>query len=328
MAVLITGGAGYIGSHVVDELLKRGTPTAVVDDLSAGGAHRLMGTPFAQIDLSRPECVAELTAFMSEHQIDSVIHFAAKKSVRESVARPLWYYDQNLNSLLNVIAAMSACNLTDIVFSSSSAVYGNIGGKPATEDSPFSPMSPYGHTKVCGEWILEDAARAHSLRAISLRFFNVVGSARPDLGDLSDFNLLPMAFRAIAAGKQPFVFGDDYPTPDGTSVRDYVHVRDVAHAHISALEFGSSQPAASHDVFNVGTGVGTSVKEMLDLVIDVSGSPLQPRLQSRIDGDPAWATANVSKILNTLGWQAELSTRDMVESAWESFLYLANESST
>jgi UDP-glucose 4-epimerase len=328
MAVLITGGAGYIGSHVVDELLRRGTPTAVVDDLSASGAHRLMGTPFAQIDLSQPECVAELTAFMSAHHIDSVIHFAAKKSVRESVARPLWYHDQNLNALLNVLAAMAACDLTDIVFSSSSAVYGNIGSEPAAEDSPLSPMSPYAHTKVCGEWILDDATRAHSLRAVSLRFFNVVGSARPDLGDRSDFNLLPMAIRAIAAGEQPLVFGDDYPTPDGSCVRDYVHVCDVARAHIAALDFVSSQPAASHDVFNVGSGAGTSVKEMLDLVLDVSGSPLKPRLQARIDGDPAWATANVSKILNTLGWQAELSTRDMVESAWESFLYLANESST
>jgi UDP-glucose 4-epimerase len=321
MAVLVTGGAGYIGAHVVEALTQDGSQVVVVDDLSAGFGARLGDVPLHRLDVSSAANLRKLTDLITEHKVNSVVHFAAQKRVDESVANPLKYYSQNIDSLEVVLEAMAITGVQEIVFSSSAAVYGDTGSLPVTEDSELLPINPYGRTKLVGEWMMADAARAYGLKAVSLRYFNVAGCSRPELGDRAVLNLVPMVIRAISSQRRPVIFGDDYPTPDGTCVRDFVHVRDVARAHLAGLEFCASLAPGTHDVFNVGTGNGTSVRAMISLLLEASQSKTRPEVRPRRSGDAASVTADVSKIQRRMNWNAEFTPLDIVTSAWESFIY-------
>lgn len=314
MSVLVTGGAGYIGSHVVRLLAERGDEVVVVDDLSTGIAARIGDHPLVEIDLSAPGAERELAVVMRSHRVDSVIHFAAKKQVGESVERPTWYYRQNIGGLANLLEAIDAAGVGSLVFSSSAAVYGMPDVDLVSEDADCLPINPYGETKLIGEWMIDNAARATGLKAVKLRYFNVAGAGWPDLADTAVLNLIPIVLDRVAAGKPPIVFGDDYPTPDGTCIRDYVHVKDLADAHIAALDY----IAAGHDaetVFNVGTGVGASVTEVVDAVAGALGRPLAPETGERRAGDPPRLVADVSRIAAELSWKAEFGLEEIVRTA-------------
>lgn len=313
MSTLVTGGAGYIGSHVVRLLEQRGEQVVVVDDLSNGIPARVPNATLVELDLSAADAESRLRAAMEEHAVTAVIHFAAKKQVGESVERPLWYYRNNVEGLANLLAAMDAAGVTTMVFSSSAAVYGmpDVGIVPEKIDC--RPINPYGQTKLVGEWMIDNAAR-HGLRAIKLRYFNVAGAGWPELADTAVMNLIPIILNRAAAGRAPVVFGDDYPTPDGTCIRDYVHVADLADAHIAALDhLGAGEIAES--VFNVGTARGASVLEVIDAMSAALGRDLTPEIALRRPGDPPQLVADVSAIERELGWRASRGLSDIVESA-------------
>ena len=236
MTVLVTGGAGYIGGHVLRVLAAAGRDVLVVDDLSTGRAARLDGVPLLRLDLADPGCVPHLAGAMRTHGVTSVVHLAARKRVHESVQRPLWYLEQNVGGVAHVIAAMERAGVASIVFSSSAAVYGCPANDLVHEDDALAPVNPYGRTKLAGEWLVRSAARAWGLRAVSLRYFNVAGAGAPELGDDVVANLVTCALDRLARGQRPEVFGTGYPTPDGSCVRDFVHVVDLAEAHVVALD--------------------------------------------------------------------------------------------
>jgi len=315
MTLLVTGGAGYIGAHVVRSLLAAGHEVVVLDDLSTGRASVVpTGVPLVEADVRDSDAV---TVALREHAVDGVVHLAAKKAVGESVARPLHYYRQNVDGLLSLLESMQACGVGRMVYSSSASVYGTPESNPVDEDMPLRPESPYGQTKVIGEWLVRDAATAWGLSFTSLRYFNVVGAGAPDIGDVSVFNLVPMALRAITAGEAPQIFGDDYPTPDGTCVRDYVHVVDVAQAHVAAVDHCRARPSTS--VFNVGRGEGSSVREVLAAVTEATGRDVEPVVVPRRPGDPAAVVASADRIRAELGFVAQHDLRQMVESAWDAW---------
>lgn len=315
MSVLVTGGAGYIGAHVVRLLRERGDSVVIVDDLATGRVERVSGLPLTQLDLAESDAPARLAAVFAEHQIDAVIHFAARKRVGESVERPAWYYQQNVGGLANLLMAMESAGVGRLVFSSSAAVYGRSEGAMLTERAATQPMNPYGETKLVGEWLVNDAVAASGMRATSLRYFNVAGAGWPELGDAAVLNLVPMVFERLDAGESPVIFGGDYPTVDGTCVRDYVHVLDLAEAHLAALD-ATREGDPRHDVFNVGTGTGSSVREMVDEILRVSGSDARPEVRERRPGDPAEVVADATLIAERLGWRARRGVTDIVESAW------------
>jgi UDP-glucose 4-epimerase len=319
MTVLVTGGAGYIGGHVVAALQQRGDRIVVVDDLSAGRADRIGDVPLERIDLALPDAAELLADVIRTHQVSSIIHLAARKKVGESVERPLWYYEQNLGGLLAVLRAAEATAVTGVVFSSTAAVYGP-ADEPVTETAPTAPVNAYGETKLAGEWMLHDQTIASPLRAIGLRYFNVAGAARPELGDTADSNIVPMVYSRIEAGERPLIFGDDYATADGTCVRDYVHVADVADAHLAALDALASGSGEAYRVFNIGTGTGSSVRELVDRMIAISGSALEPQVEPRRAGDPAVVVADASRIRSELGWQPRFDLDAMLTSAWQARL--------
>lgn len=318
MSVLVTGGAGYIGAHVVELLVRRGEELVVVDDLVSGTAANIAPIVPTVMNLADDSALDALTHLMTKHAVSAVIHFAARKQVGESVERAAWYYRENVGGLANLLLAMDAAGVKQLVFSSSAAVYGDADGEPLPETASTVPVSPYGETKLVGEWMVSDAVIAQSMKAMSLRYFNVAGAGRPELGDPAVLNLVPMVFEKLDAGESPRIFGDDYPTSDGTCIRDYIHVADLAAAHVAALDSLQSQLEVGHRVYNVGTGSGTSVKEMVDLILEVSGSELPATVFPRRPGDPASVTADPSRIAEELGWRATKSVRDIVESAWES----------
>ncbi|GAA4383994.1 UDP-glucose 4-epimerase GalE [Nocardia zapadnayensis] len=313
MSTLVTGGAGYIGSHVVRLLEQRGEQVVVVDDLSNGIPARVPNATLVELDLSAADAESRLRAVMEEHAVTAVIHFAAKKQVGESVERPLWYYRNNVEGLANLLAAMESADVTTMVFSSSAAVYGipDIGIVPEKIDC--RPINPYGQTKLVGEWMIDNAAR-HGLRAIKLRYFNVAGTGWPELADTAVMNLIPIILDRVAMGRAPVVFGDDYPTPDGTCIRDYVHVADLADAHIAALDHIAAGGIAE-SVFNVGTGRGASVLEVIDAMSSALGRELTPEIAPRRPGDPPQLVADVSAIERELGWRASRGLSAIVESA-------------
>lgn len=315
---MITGGAGYIGSHVVKALVDGGEQVVVLDDLSTGDPARLPegvrlehGTVLDRDVLDR---------VLRENDVDGVIHIAAKKQVGESVERPLHYYRENVEGLRTVLEAAAEAGVRRFLFSSSAAVYGMPDVDLVTEQTECLPMSPYGETKLAGEWLVSAVGKAHGMATASLRYFNVAGAASPELGDPGIFNLVPMVFERLTEGKAPLIFGDDYATPDGTCVRDYIHVEDIATAHVAAARRLTADPSAAL-ILNIGRGEGASVAEMVDIIREVSGiTEPAPEVAPRRPGDPARVVASAELITKELDWSAHHDIRAMITSAWEGWL--------
>lgn len=319
MSVLVTGGAGYIGSHVLRLLAERGDEVVVIDDLSTGRLERIGDAPRVEIDLAADDSPARIAEVIAAHGVTAVIHLAAKKQVGESVKRPAFYYRENVGGLANLLRGIEGTPVDRFVFSSSAAVYGSPESSTVTETDATRPVNPYGETKLAGEWLVRAAAHSLGVRAVSLRYFNVAGAGWPDLGDAVPLNLLTLAITAIERDDRPLIFGDDFPTPDGTGVRDFVHVLDLAAAHLVALD--GLADGLEHDVYNVGTGTGVSVREILTALHRASGRDFEPRVTGRRPGDPASVVADVSRIERELGWFAERVVTDMVTSAWQAHEY-------
>ncbi|GAA2040844.1 UDP-glucose 4-epimerase GalE [Agromyces tropicus] len=315
MSVLVTGGAGYIGAHVVRLLADAGRDVVVVDDCSTGSPERIGDVPLVDVDLSTDAAAGELARVIRSHGVDAVVHIAAKKQVGESMQRPAWYYRQNVGGMANLLEAVAATGLERVVFSSSAAVYGVPDETVVDESVEPRPINPYGATKLVGEWMLADAARATGLRHASLRYFNVAGAGWPELGDPEALNLVTIVFDRMARGLRPLVYGDAYATPDGTGVRDYVHVLDLAEAHLAALDH-LDEPDRAHDVFNVGTGAGASVLEVVDRIAAESGTAFDPEVVPARAGDPAQLVADASRIAAELGWRARRGLDEIIASAW------------
>ena len=314
MTWLVTGGAGYIGAHVVRAFLAEGIEVAVVDDLSTG--HRGFvpeSVPFLEADVND---VPALAGFMSEQAVTGVVHVAGFKYAGVSVSEPLRTYRTNVAGTAAVLEAMEAAGVEAIVFSSSAAVYGTPDVETVTEDTPTAPESPYGESKLIGEWLLADQGRARGIRHTSLRYFNVVGSGTAELADTSPHNLFPLVFAALAEGRTPRINGEDYPTPDGTCVRDYVHVADLAAAHVVAAR----RLAAGEElrpVYNLGSGAGTSVRQIVEAILAEAGADVVPEMHPRRPGDPARIVADGSAAAADLGWAMRHSLDQMVSSAWQ-----------
>lgn len=314
MKLLVTGGAGYIGSHVARIAQQSGAEVVVVDDLSTGITKRVEGR-LVQIDLASDSALEALTELMTEQKFDAVIHLAARKQVGQSVEQPERYYKDNVGGLANLLSAMRATQTLKLVFSSSAATYGMPDVETVDEDYPAKPINPYGETKLVGEWLVR-AAGFWGLRSVNLRYFNVAGTGFGDLADTAALNLIPIAIGQIRAGKNPIVFGDDYPTPDGSCIRDYVHVQDLAEAHIKAVEY-LDKDNRDYDTFNVGTGLGASVFEVLKELRKASGIDFEIEIGNRRAGDPPRLVANVSRIQKELGFSCERNLEQIVQSAWD-----------
>jgi UDP-glucose 4-epimerase len=311
MTWLVTGGAGYIGAHVVRAMLDDGTSVVAIDDLSTGVADRVHGAPLVVGSvLDR----GLLDRTIADHGVSGVVHIAAKKQVGESVADPLKYYRENVTGLATLLESCRDAGVDRFVFSSSAATYGLPDVDLVDEDVPGVPLSPYGETKLIGEWVMRDCATAFGLRYFSLRYFNVAGAASPDLGDPGIFNLIPMVFRELENGSRPKVFGNDYPTPDGTCIRDYVHVADIAAAHLAAAR--ALDDGASSATYNIGRGEGSSVLDVIGVIGKVTGLDVTPEFVARRPGDPARIVAAVDRIRAGLGFTATRDLEDMVQSAW------------
>ncbi|MFF8602596.1 UDP-glucose 4-epimerase GalE [Streptomyces sp. NPDC015232] len=317
MTFLITGGAGYIGSHVVRAMTQAGESVVVLDDLSTGYAERLPeGVPLVVGSTLDRELLDKTIA---EYGVTGVVHLAAKKQVGESVELPLHYYRENVVGLTVLLEAVAAGGVRNFLFSSSAAVYGMPDVDLVTEDTPCLPMSPYGETKLAGEWLVRAAGKAHGISTACLRYFNVAGAATPELADTGVFNLVPMVFERLDAGESPRIFGDDYDTPDGTCIRDYIHVEDLADAHLVAARKLAEWAAAGEPrdlTVNIGRGEGVSVREMVDLINEITGHSVEPAVTPRRPGDPARVVASAARIESELGWRARHDVRDMISSAW------------
>ncbi len=315
--ILVTGGAGYIGSHTLRALTKRGFRVLCLDNLSTGFRGFVGSVPLVEADLANR---GEIARAFSKGSVDAVIHFASHALVEESCRNPHKYYRDNIGNCLNLLEVMREHGVGLIVFSSSCSVYGIPQTLPIRETTPLDPVNPYGFTKMVIERILRDYEKAHGLRSISLRYFNAAGaSADGGIGEWHDpeTHLLPRLFQ-VALGEAPVaeVYGQDYPTSDGTCVRDYIHVTDLAEAHMAALEYLFSGGAS--DVFNLGTGKGCSVLQVLRQVASTTSRELPISYLPRRPGDPPELVADPSKARKILGWTAKHSSLDeIVESAWK-----------
>ena len=329
--ILVTGGLGFIGSHTVVELQNEGYNVVIVDDLSNAsinvieGITAITGTSpiFEKMDLKDKSSVEHF--FQKHNDISGVIHFAASKAVGESVEKPLLYYENNLNTLIYVLKEVINLEASNFIFSSSCTVYGQADEMPITENAPVKPAeSPYGNTKQIGEEIIKDTCKVKTnLNAIALRYFNPIG-AHPTakIGELPigvPQNLVPFITQTAAGLRECLsVFGDDYPTEDGTCIRDYIHVVDLAKAHVVALErLLKKNNASNYETFNVGTGVGSSVLEVIQSFEKVSGQSLNYKIAPRREGDIVKAYANTEKANTILGWKAKSTLDDAMLSAWK-----------
>lgn len=311
---LVTGGAGYIGAHVVKSLLENNFEVVVVDDLSTGLERKIpQNIKLYKINISN---TLELTNILRNEKIEGVIHLAAKKAVGESVLNPSLYYQENIGGLISLLEAMSHADVKKIVYSSSAAVYGTPKEDKVSEESVTNPESPYGETKLVGEWLLKADQQARNVRFISLRYFNVVGAGNNELGDTGVNNLIPMVFSAISKNERPQIFGNDYSTKDGTCIRDYIHVEDLAFAHVLAAKKLTDNYS---EILNIGTGQGYSVKEVMDLIEKVIGKKINYEYVGRRSGDPAQTIADPSKALKDLNWKAKLDLEEMISSSWNAW---------
>ncbi|MFS0866357.1 UDP-glucose 4-epimerase GalE [Microbacterium sp. 179-B 1A2 NHS] len=319
MSWLVTGGAGYIGAHIVRALADAGLGPVVIDDLSSGHAPFVPdGVPFVRGTILDRELVADT---LRAHHAEGVIHVAAFKYAGVSVQRPLHTYEQNVEGTRVVLAAMADAGVSNIVFSSSAAVYGTPDVPLVTEDLPKRPASPYGESKLIGEWLLAaqgvaTAASEKPLRHTSLRYFNVVGSGDPTVYDTSPHNLFPIVFEMLRDGKTPRINGDDYATADGTNVRDYVHVADIAAAHVVAAQ-RLADGRSIEPAYNLGSQNGLSVRQIMDAIARVTGIDFTPEIAPRRAGDPDSIVATGELAARDLDWRMRYSLDEMVRSGWE-----------
>ena len=318
MTWMVTGGAGYIGAHVVQAFLDVGIEVVVLDDLSSG--HRGFVPEGVELVEASILDTATVTQTLQRHGCVGVVHLAGYKYAGVSVQRPLHTYEQNVTGTAHLLTAMADAGVARIVFSSSAAVYGTPDTLLVTEATPTSPESPYGESKLIGEWLLADQAvatrdSAGPLLHTSLRYFNVVGSGRDDLYDSSPHNLFPLVLDALVAGRTPRINGADYTTPDGTCVRDYIHVADLARSHVAAAAI-LARGGALERVYNLGSGAGVSVREIMTTMAAVTGIPFTPEVAARRPGDPARIVASGELAARDLGWRMTHDLASMVASAW------------
>ncbi len=314
MTTLVTGGAGYIGSHTVRLLTSQGRDVVVLDSLELGDRSRIPGVPFVEADIADERAIEKACR---KYGVQDVIHFAAYKAVGESMEQPLRYYNNNVAGSIALVHALLANGVERIVFSSSAAVYGNPDHVPVNEDAPLRPESVYAETKVHVERFLT-SCNAIGLRSVSLRYFNAAGaSADSSIGENWDMsqNLIPLVMKAILGASGPVrVFGNDYPTPDGTCLRDYIHVEDLAQAHINALYYLAT--GGKSMACNVGTGQASSVLDVLRMAEEVSGRSVPHEIAPRRPGDPTTVFADPTLVRAVLGWRATHDLREIVSSAW------------
>jgi len=313
MSWLITGGAGYIGAHVVRAFRAAGEPVAVIDSLVSGRAEFVPAdVPFVRGTILDGDLVRHA---LVDHEVTGVVHLAGFKYAGVSVQQPLLTYQQNVTGTAVLLEQMQAAGVDQIVFSSSAATYGTPDVDLVTEATPTRPESPYGESKLIGEWLLADQARAAGLRHTSLRYFNVVGSATEELYDTSPHNLFPVVLDSLAQGRPPQINGDDYPTPDGTCVRDYIHVSDLADSHLAAAR-ALAAGRTLEPVYNLGSGSGVSVRQIMTTIAEVTGIDFEPRIEPRRPGDPPRIVASGELAARDLDWRMRHSLTDMVASAW------------
>jgi UDP-glucose 4-epimerase len=314
MTWLLTGGAGYIGSHITLAFQEAGMDVVILDDLSTGYRSYVPDeVPFVEGSITNPEVVA---GAIEQHSITGVMHLAGWKYAGLSVERPLQFFRENVTGMQVLLEAVAAQEVDRFVLSSSASWYGTPDDELVSEDATARPESPYGQSKVISEWLLRDLAVIRpELRQTSLRYFNVVGSGPPTLADHSPHNLFPKVFRAITGGERPVVNGNDYPTPDGSCVRDYVHVVDLADAHVTAAK---RLDAGEHcaPAYNVGRGTGSSVFEVLDSIRSATGIDFEHDITARRPGDPAQIVGSAKRIETDFSWQTRFDLEAMTQSAW------------
>ena len=313
MAWLVTGGAGYIGSHVADAFLRAGFDVVVIDDLSTG--KKAFIPDGAVLVEGSVEDAGLLEKVFSEHGIDGVIHLAGFKFAGESVTNPVIAYTANTTATVSLLHAMVNHGVKALVFSSSCSVYGDTGDAQVDESFPLNPASPYGRSKLAAELVIRDCAKAFGISHTSLRYFNVIGTRLDNVIDLSPHNIVPAVHDALLAGRTPRINGDDYDTPDGTCVRDYVDVGELADAHLQAARrIIAGEPL--EPVYNLGSETGLSVKQIVDAALDASGSSVTPDIGPRRAGDPASIVAKSDLASRDLGWRSSAALADMITADW------------
>lgn len=311
MAILVAGGAGYIGSHAVKQLLESGREVVVVDSLYTGNRWAVPeGLPFYELDILRTEELAEI---MKKHKIDAVFHFCAYSLVGESVEKPLKYYKNNVVGAISLLEAMEKADVKRLIFSSTAAVYGNPQTDLLSENAELKPINPYGDSKMMMERIMECYAKASDLNYVALRYFNVAGASEDaSIGEAHEpeTHLIPLAMKRVIDGKTMYIYGDDYDSPDGTCIRDYIHIEDLIDAHILALIY--LEKGGGSDVFNLGYSHGYSVKEILRAIQDVLKIEMNIEIAERRQGDPDVLVADASKIKRKLGFEAKRDNLELI----------------